>query len=237
MKVIVLAGGKGTRLAPYTTVFPKPLVPLGDTPIIDILVRQLEHYGFLDLTLSLGHLAELIMAYFSAEVMSERKARISFVRERSPLGTVGALGLVPDLNETFMTINGDTLTTLDFRKLVAHHKQQGAMLTIAMHRREIKIDLGVLEFNDKYEISGMIEKPTYTFNVSTGIYVYEPEVRRHIVPGEKLDFPDLVAKMLRAGDRIVGYPCDDYWLDLGTHADYERAQREFESIKSKILPP
>jgi NDP-mannose synthase len=236
MKVIILAGGKGTRLAPYTTVFPKPLVPLGDMPIIDILVRQLEHYGMNDIVISLGYLAELIQAYFSEDLMKGRSAKLSFVRERSPLGTVGALGLVPDLKETFMTINGDTLTTLDYRKAVAHHKKSGAMLTIVMQQRDVKIQLGVVEYDSDLRIRKMIEKPTYSFSVGTGICVCEPEICRYIKPGEKLDFPDLVERMLQNNDKIVGFPCEDYWLDLGTHVDYERAQAEFESLRSKILP-
>lgn len=236
MKTIILAGGQGTRLAPYTTVFPKPLVPLGDHPIMDILVRQLEHYGFTDVVVSVGYLAELIMAYFSEEHMEGRKTKLSFVRETHPLGTVGALALVPDLNETFMTINGDTLTTLDFRKLVDFHKQQGAVMTIAMHRRQVKIDLGVLETDASHRIERFIEKPTYEFSVNTGIYVYEPQILKYIEPGKRMDFPELVERLMKNGDRIVGYPSQDYWLDLGTHVDYERAQREFEQLKGKILP-
>jgi NDP-sugar pyrophosphorylase family protein len=236
MKVIILAGGKGTRLAPFTTVFPKPLVPLGDMPILDILVHQLEHYGFRDITLSLGYLSELIEAYFSEEVLKERKVKMSFLKERKPLGTVGAIGLVPDLKETFMTLNGDTLTTLDFRKVVEFHKKSGATLTIAMKNRDVKIELGVLEHDKDGRIRKLIEKPTYHFDVGTGIYIYEPKVLKYITPGQYLDFPTLVETLLQAGEPIIGYPMTEYWLDLGTHLDYQKAQSEFESLRKEILP-
>lgn len=236
MKVVILAGGQGTRLAPYTTIFPKPLVPLGNMPVIDILVRQFEHYGFNDIAISVGYLAELIQAYFSEEMMEGRPARLSFVREKTPLGTVGALRLVPGLDSTFMTINGDTLTTLDYRKLVAFHRQQGAKMTICMNQRDVKVELGVLEYDAAHRVQRFIEKPTYRFSVNTGIYVYEPDILRHIPAGQRFDFPELVEKLMQNGEPIAGYPCEDYWLDLGTHVDYERAQREFEALRERLLP-
>ena len=236
MRAIILAGGKGTRLAPYNTVFPKPLVPLGDQPILEIIIRQLEHYGFKDIVLSLGYLAELIEAYLNNRSAINSKAKFTYVREEKPLGTVGSLALVPGLNETFISINGDTLTTLDYGKLVQFHKEHGALLTIAMNQRDVQIDLGVVDVNSNYEIKKFTEKPKFHYNACMGIYVYEPEVLRYITAGECLDFPQLVWQMLDNREKIIGYPSDDYWLDLGSHADYGKAQDEFESLKEKLLP-
>jgi NDP-sugar pyrophosphorylase family protein len=236
MKAVILAGGKGTRLAPYTTVFPKPLVPLGDRPILDIIIHQLAHYGFRDIVLSVGHLGELIEAYYRNGSPNGCQAKVTFVRERQPLGTVGSLALVPDLDDTFLVMNGDVLTTLNYARLVAFHKEHGGLLTIAMHRRAVNIDLGVMEINDRYELQSFLEKPTLNYLVSMGVYVYEPAVLQYIAPGQRLDFPEVVWRMLKEGKRVVGYPCDDYWMDLGSHADYSKAQNEFDDIKDRLLP-
>lgn len=236
MKAVILAGGKGTRLAPYNTVFPKPLVPLGDRPILDIIIHQLAHYGFKDIVLSVGYLAELIQAYFREGSPNVENANITFVREQEPLGTVGSLSLVSGLDDSFLVMNGDVLTTIDFSKLMKYHKEKGGLLTIAMHRREVKIDLGVMEINDKHELKSFLEKPTLNYLVSMGVYVYEPEVLKYITPGRYLDFPEVVWKMLEEGKKIVGYPSDDYWLDLGSHADYAKAQQEFDLMRDKLIP-
>ena len=236
MKAVVLAGGKGTRLAPYTTIFPKPLVPLGDRPIMDIVIHQLAHHGFSDITLSLGYLAELIQAYFRNGSPTVEHASISFVQEKEPLGTVGSLALVPGLTESFLVMNGDILTTLDYAAFYRFHKEQGAALTIALNRRPVKIDLGVIEIDESYSITSFVEKPTLNYLVSMGVYMYEPEVLDYIEPGKYLDFPDVVWRMLKDGKRIAGYPNDAYWLDLGSHADYAKAQDEFESMKDILLP-
>src|SRR5947209_16226303 len=144
MKAVILARGKGRRLAPYTTVFPKPLVPIGDYPILEILVRQLAAQSIRTITLSVGHLAELIRAYFLQHPSLLEQIALSYVQEEHPSGTAGSLSLVPDLDETFLVMNGDVLTTLDFQALVAYHREQGAALTIATQQKQVKIDLGVL---------------------------------------------------------------------------------------------
>ena len=236
MDAVVLAGGKGTRLAPYNTVFPKPLVPLGNQPILDIIIHQLAYHGFDRIVVSVGYLAELIEAYFQTSSPKIGNTQIVFVREKEPLGTVGSLALVPDLKESFLVINGDTVTTLNYAKLMQYHKEHGERLSIAMHRRKVKLDLGVMEVNDRFELQSFQEKPTLTYRVSMGIYVYEPEIVKYITPGEYVDFPEVVSHMLRDGKKIVGYPSDDYWLDLGSHADYKKAQDEFEEMKSQLLP-
>lgn len=234
MKAVILAGGKGTRLAPYTVVFPKPLMPLGNIPILEVVIRQLRHYGFTDITLAVGYLAELIMAYFGDG--ENFGVRIRYSKEDKPLGTAGPLSLIPDLDETFLMMNGDVLTTLNYNELYHRHQASGAMATIAMHKRAVKIDLGVIESDPDNRVVGYIEKPTYHYQVSMGVYVFEPSVLAYIPQGECLDFPDLVLQMMKSGEYVKGYPYDGYWLDIGRTDDYAQAAEEFERLRSQFLP-
>lgn len=236
MRAIILAGGKGTRLAPYTTIFPKPLVPLGHRPIVDIIIRQLAYYGFRKITMSVGPLSELIQAYFSNIENLPKGINISYAKEQQPSGTVGALSMIEGLDDTFLVMNGDILTSMDYSKLIRFHKEQGGLLTIGMHEKKVKIDLGVIETDAHGVLSNYIEKPEKKYPVSMGIYIYEPAVLKYIEPGEYLDFPHLVMRLLENGEKVVGYPCDAYWLDIGRHDDYENAQIEFESAPERFLP-
>jgi NDP-sugar pyrophosphorylase family protein len=229
MKTIILAGGKGTRLAPYTTIFPKPLVPIGDRPILEIIIRQLVRQGLGDILLSVGHLGELIEAYFQNGHRNIPGLTLEYFREKQPLGTAGSLAMIPGLNETFLAMNGDILTTLNYQSLIQHHRDNQAALTIAMHEKDVKIDLGVLETNEHGELTSYHEKPLYNFAVSMGIYVYEPHVLHYMPRGQYMDFPDLVKLLLHKGEKIVGFPSQDYWLDIGRREDYELAQLEFSS--------
>lgn len=231
LRAVVLAGGKGTRLLPFTASFPKPLVPLGDTPVLEVLLARLARFGVKDVTLALGHLAELVKAYFAQR--EELKGRISlrYVQESSPTGTAGALSLIKGLNDTFLVMNGDLLTDVDFDALVAFHRQQKAALTVATHRRDVKIDLGVLEFDKDFRITQYLEKPQRSYQVSMGIYVYEPRVLRHIPRGKRLDFPDLVLKLLAAGENVCAWPADCRWLDIGRPDDYALAQELYQKDK------
>jgi len=234
MKAIVLAGGKGTRLAPYTKILPKPLMPLGDMPILEILLRQMKKAGVEEAILTVGHLAELLRAFFQDGARFGLKIDYSF--EDKPLGTAGPLSLVAErLDDTFLVMNGDVLTTLDLRELVRAHHQSGAIATIASHARKVKVDLGVLEFDGSNFLTGYIEKPTYDFFVSMGIYVFEPEVLQYIQYNQYLDFPDLVLKLIQSGERVMGYQFEGYWQDLGRPDDYEMAVKEFDMFRSQIL--
>ncbi len=234
MKAVILAGGRGTRLAPYTKILPKPLMPIGDLPILEILLRQMKRSGVDEVILTVGHLAELLHAFFNDG--SRWGLKINYSLEDKPLGTAGPLYLVRDqLTETFMVSNGDVLTTLDMRDLVRFHRQSGAVATIAMHKRQVKIDLGVLQLNGSNDLVGYIEKPTYDFHVSMGIYIFEPRVLDYISENTYFDFPDLVLKMLDAQERVVGYPFDGYWQDLGRPGDYEQAVEDFEALRPLIL--
>jgi len=233
MKAVILAGGTGSRLAPYTVVLPKPLVPVGDRPILEIILGQLRHYGITDIVMAVGYLAELIEAYFG----DGRRfgVRIRYSREQKPLGTAGPIALVEGLNEPFLVMNGDLLTTLDYSELVDYHRRKGAVCTIASYRRKIQVTLGVMQVDSECRLLDYIEKPTYDYRVSMGAYVFEPEVVRYIEPRHYLDFPDLIKRLLRDGRHVAGYPFDGYWLDIGRHEDYAQAMEEFEAMRGRLV--
>jgi len=233
MKAVVLAGGKGARLAPYTKILPKPLMPVDDMPILEILLRQMKRNGIDEVVLTVGHLSQLLRAFFQDGKQLGMEIGYSF--EQKPLGTAGPLSLVKGLDDTFLVTNGDVLTTIDFKALVESHRKSGAVATIASHARKVKVDLGVIQFNGDNEIIGYIEKPTYDFYVSMGIYVFEPRVLDYIPHNQYLDFPDLVLKLIKAGERVLGYPYDGYWQDLGRPDDYEQAMQDFPSLRAQIL--
>jgi NDP-mannose synthase len=235
LKAVILAGGKGVRLRPFTASFPKPLVPLGDVPIIEILVRQLIQFGITDITLTLGHLAELIKAYFSHRRDLTRQMTLHYIDEEEPTGTAGSLAFVQNLEETFLVMNGDVLTDLDFDELVAFHRRQGATLSIATHQRQVKIDLGVIDIENNHRVVGYREKPQYSYDVSMGIYVYEPRVLKHIERGKYLDFPDLVLRLLAAGEKVCAMTTECMWLDIGRPDDYARAQELFAEKKQELF--
>jgi len=209
-------------------------MPIGEMPILEVLLRQMKRAGVEDVILTVGHLASLLRSYFGN---GERwNLRISYSYEDMPLGTAGPIALIEGLNDTFLVTNGDVLTTLDIKKLLAFHKQKGAAATIAVHRRQVKIDLGVIQWDGDDCVSGYIEKPTYDYTVSMGIYVFEPRVLAHIPAGRYLDFPDLVLKLIAAGEKVTGYVFDGYWMDLGRADDYEQANQDFAEMKSQFLP-
>ena len=232
MQAVILAGGKGTRLLPFTKVFPKPLVPLGDRPIIDMIIRQLKHFGFQRLTLAVGHMAEMIQTYVRNGEQYGLKIDYSF--EDEPLGTVGPLAQIRDLEQTFLVMNGDLITSLDYRDLFSFHKQHGHIATIGSYRRNFKIDLGIIKNDGDDSIIDYIEKPVYDFTVSMGIYVFDLDILNYIEPHKYLDFPDLVKRLLAYGKKVMSYPFDGYWMDIGNYSDYERATEEFESIKGRL---
>lgn len=234
MKAIVLAGGKGRRLEPYTRIIPKPLMPIGDMPILEVLLRQMKRAGIKDVVLTVGYLADYIKLFFQDG--KRLGMNISYSHESKPLGTAGPLALVEDLDETFLVTNGDVLTTLDLRKLLEFHKSSNAAATISTHKRKVSIDLGVIMPGDDHRITGYIEKPTYDYQVSMGIYVFEPRVLNHIKRDEYLDFPNLVQLLLAAGEKVCSYPFGGYWQDLGRPDDYERASLDFEQMRSEFLP-
>ncbi len=234
MKAILLAGGKGVRLSPYTKVIPKPLMPIGDRPIIEVLLLQMKRAGVDEAVITVGHMAQLISTFFqNGEHLG---IKVSYSYEDVPLGTAGPLSLIDGLADTFMVSNGDVLTTLDIRDLLAFHKEQKAVATIAMHHRQVHIDLGVIQLDGEKDIVGYIEKPNIDYMVSMGMYVFEPRVLDFIPHGKYLDFPDLVKILLSARERVVGYHFDGYWQDLGRSDDYEQATQDFDEMRYQFLP-
>jgi NDP-sugar pyrophosphorylase family protein len=233
MKAIILAGGKGRRLMPYTTILPKPLMPIGDIPILEVIIRQLKHAGFDEITIAVGYLAELLIAYFGNG--KKWGVKICYSQEDQPLGTAGPIGLVTGLDEPFLVMNGDLLTTLDYRSLWAYHQSRGSIATLATFQRDIKIDLGVIEADKQGCIQGYIEKPTYHYSVSTGIYVFEPRVLNYIPHKKRKDLPELVLDLLSAGEEVAAYTFDGIWLDIGRLDDYDRAVQEFTQHQTEFL--
>jgi NDP-sugar pyrophosphorylase family protein len=225
MRAVILAGGMGMRLRPYTMVLPKPLVPVGDRPILEHILRRLAACGVTEVDFCVSHLGELIQAYFSQSRTAPEGLELRWHWEDEPLGTAGALQVVPDLEGTFIVMNGDILTTLDYADLVAHHRASGAILTVATHAKRVEIELGVIE-SDGGRITGYREKPTLHYDVSMGIYVYEARALEHL-PAGPYAFPDLVLRLLEAGEHVSAYPSDAEWYDIGTFAEYERAVAAF----------
>lgn len=233
MRAVILAGGRGTRLAPYTAILPKPLMPIGDMPILEIVVRQLARHNFDRLTLAVGYLAELLMAYCGSG--EKFGVKIDYSREEQPLGTAGPIALVPDLNDTFLVMNGDLLTTLDYSAMLQYHRRRKALATVACYQRDVKIDLGVIHVDEDNWVSDYIEKPTYHYAVSMGIYLFEPEILNYIPKNQRLDLPELVIRLMRDGKKVNVFNFDGYWLDIGRHDDYERAIEEFSKNRDRFL--
>lgn len=230
-QAIILAGGKGTRLRPFTATLPKPLVPVGDQPIIEIVLRQLRHFGFTDVVISTGHLAELIEAFCGDG--KRWGMRVRYVREDRPLGTSGALKLISRLQPDFLTINGDVLTTLHFAQLFEHHRRSGAAATIGVCERSTPVDFGVLELDKAGLVRGYVEKPSYRHLVSMGVNVFSRRALSLIGAGEALGIPDFITRILAAGGRVAGFRNKAEWLDIGRPTDYEQAQELFASPRRR----
>jgi NDP-sugar pyrophosphorylase family protein len=233
MKAVVLAGGTGTRLAPYTRIIPKPMMPIGDKAILEIMLLQMRKAGISDVILTVGHLAGLMRAYFQDG--TQFGMRISYSHEEKPLGTAGPLGLIDGLDDTFIVCNGDVLTTLNLCEFINFHHQNHGIATIASHKRQVNIDLGVILMNGDNSIAGYQEKPIISYMVSMGIYIFEPEVLNYIPKNQFLNFPDLVGLLLSDKKRVVAFPFDGYWEDLGRPDDYERANVDFDRMRSQFL--
>jgi NDP-sugar pyrophosphorylase family protein len=233
MKVIILAGGKGRRLYPYTVVLPKPLMPIGDFPILEVILKQLAKCSLVDITLAVGHLGNLIQAYFGDG--SKWGVNIEYNFEEKPLGTIGPLARLKNLDQTFMVMNGDLLTTLNYLHLAEYHAKQGVLSTVAAQKRWVDIDFGVIQKGEDKRLAKYVEKPRLSYLVSMGIYVFEPEILNFIPKDVKFDFPDLMLLLLEKNKRVAIYDSDDFWLDIGRPDDYQKAVEEFEKNRGKFL--
>ena len=232
-QAIILAGGAGTRLKPFTACIPKPLVPIDDIPILEVVLRQLKYYGFTDIVIAVNHLAELIMAFFQDG--KKLGLRITYSVEDAKLGTAGPLALVDDLRENFIVMNGDLLTTINMSDFFNFHLANQHDVTIATHFKEIKIDLGVLEINNGV-FENYIEKPSYRFTVSTGIYAMNRDVVKHLENDEIIDMPSFILRLKSLKKKIKCYSKEYYWLDIGRVDDYDCAIKIFQEKKDLFLP-
>ena len=232
-EAVVLAGGKGTRLSPFTYVLPKPLLPLDQRPILDIVLTQLSRAGCTRATLAIGHLGHLIEVYCGDG--SRWGLEIEYFRETEPLGTVGALAQIESLpGSPFVVMNGDVLSDMAFADLLASHAATGAELTVGAFRRKERDELGIIITDDSGRVSEYREKPEHEYLVSMGIYVLGPSAVASIPAGERMDFPDLVATLLAEGRHVHTHVHSDYWLDLGRPDDFARANEEFASLSTRL---
>jgi NDP-sugar pyrophosphorylase family protein len=236
MQALILAGGRGTRLHPYTTVLPKPLMPVGDYPILEIILRQLKNAGVTDIILAVGYLSQLLQAFFQEG--KRLGLNISYSFEERALGTAGPIALAIDqLEDDFLVMNGDLMTTLSYQNLLAFHKDKSAAATIGVYQRDVKIDFGVIESDEQAKLIRYIEKPTYHFDVSMGVNVLNKNsIKPYLKAGEYLDIPDLMVQLCKDGYPVHCYrePC--YWLDIGRLDDYRTATEIFESRQAEFLP-
>lgn len=232
MQAVILAGGKGTRLRPYTTEVPKPLVPVASRPIIEILLRCMRKHGVKQVHIAVNHLAHLIMAVLGDG--REIGMEINYSLEDRPLSTVGPLKLIDGLDDNFLVANGDIVTDLDFGKLFQRHLKSGARLTVATHRRVSKIDYGVLKTSASGSVTTFEEKPEYEFNVSMGVYVFSRTILELVPRGEPFGFDELMLKLLENKEPVGAFEFDGYWLDIGRPDDYEQAKKDVEKIHALL---
>ena len=237
MQAILLAGGKGTRLRPYTAVFPKPLMPIGlddPLPIMEVVPRQLARFGFDEVTVITGYLSSLIEAFFGDGARCGTE--LTYRREEQPLGTAGGLALLPRPTEPVLVLNGDILTTLDMASMRQFHVDRGAAATIASYPREVKIDFGVLEFgDDPHVLANYREKPEFSFQVSMGLYILNPSAWDYLQPDAVVQMPDLLETIRHDGQPVHCYKESCYWLDIGRHDDYALANEVFEARRAEFL--
>lgn len=233
MRAIILAGGKGTRLRPYTTLIPKPLVPLGGKySILEIIIMQLAQAGFTHITLAVNHLAQLIMAYFGDG--TRLGVKLDYSLEEGELSTIGPLTLINDLPENFLVMNGDILCDLDYRNFFHSHVKSGSKITVSAYRRQVKIDFGVLRYDGEGHLNEFQEKPNYDFDVSMGIYCINRSVIDALTRGEKYGFDNLMVDGLANKQQINIRPFSGYWLDIGRPDDYEYADENFTKLSVRL---
>ncbi|MFL4971985.1 MAG: sugar phosphate nucleotidyltransferase [Xanthobacteraceae bacterium] len=232
-RAVILAGGRGTRLRPYTVVLPKPLMPIGEFPILEVIVRQLARAGFGHVTMAVNHQAELIKAFFQDG--SKWGMRIDYSLEDKPLGTMGPLRLIGGLPDQFLVMNGDVLTDLDFARLYDEHVASRAIFTVSSSGREEIIDYGVLETDANARLTGFREKPRSHYEVSMGVYMLNARVLDYIPPDRLYGFDHLMLDLIAANEPVIVRRFAGYWLDIGRPDDYARAIDEFDTMRDRFL--
>jgi NDP-mannose synthase len=233
-RAVILAGGRGTRLRPYTVVLPKPLMPIGDYPILEVIVRQLAAQGFDRVTMAVNHQANLIQAFFGDG--QQWGLSIDYSVEPRALSTIAPLCLIEDLPEDFLLLNGDILTDLRFDRILESHQASPAVFTIAAARRTHTIDYGVLETDETQSLIGFREKPSAEYRVSMGVYGVSRSVLSFVPPGEAYGFDHLMTDLLARGAPVKVFPYDGYWADIGRPDDYAQAIEDFDRLRATLLP-
>ena len=229
-RAVILAGGLGTRLAPYTTVFPKPLMPVCGKPVLELVLRGLRRQGVRRATLAVSYLEELIRAFFGDG--GKLGIELDYYREETPLGTVGILSMLEDLPDPCLVMNGDTLTTMDIAAMARLHHERKAVMTVATQSRKVRIDYGVLDTNNEQDILGYREKPVLEYVVSAGVNLVSAEGRDSLRRAERCDIPTLVTRLIARRARVATYHSEAYWRDIGRPEDYEAANEEFPKIQA-----
>ncbi|ASV10801.1 sugar phosphate nucleotidyltransferase [Leptospira santarosai] len=232
-RAIILAGGKGTRLRPYTTVLPKPLMPIGEYPILEVIVKQLVSSGFTHITMAVNHQAQLVQAFFQDG--SKWNTKIDYSLENKPLGTMGPLKLISDLPSDFLVMNGDVLTDIDFSAFYKMHVESKSIFTISSKKRKQLIDYGVLETDGRGLLIGFREKPAQDYEVSMGVYMVNQAALDFIPKDSIFGFDHLMLKLIEINRPISVLPHEGYWLDIGRPDDYEKAIDEFETMKDTLF--
>jgi dTDP-glucose pyrophosphorylase/CBS domain-containing protein len=223
LQAVIMAGGFGTRLRPLTEDLPKPMLPVGDRPLMELLIEQLRQAGIQRVNVATHYMAEKIIEHFGDG--RDFGVELNYVTESRPLGTAGALGLMQAPQEPLLVINGDILTHMDFRAMLAYHQEHEADLTVGVRKYDLNVPYGVVESDGAF-VQGLVEKPLLSFFVNAGIYLLEPAVHHYIPNDQRLDMTDLIQLLLNAGRPVVSFPILEYWLDIGHHADYTQAQED-----------
>jgi dTDP-glucose pyrophosphorylase/CBS domain-containing protein len=228
LQAVVMAGGFGTRLRPLTQDTPKPMLPVGDRPLLQRTIEQLRDSGINRVNITTHFLPEKITEHFGTG--DAFGVHLNYVNEERPLGTAGSLSLLDESEETLLVINGDILTEIDYRAMLEFHREHGADLTVGVRRYEMKVPYGIIE-SDGVDITGVREKPEMVFFVNAGIYLVEPAVKNHIPTNTQFDMTDLIERLIAGSERVISFPIREYWLDIGQHKDYQKA---LEDIENKI---
>jgi NDP-sugar pyrophosphorylase family protein len=235
-RAIVLAGGKGTRLLPYTIVIPKPMLPIREIPIIEIIARQLKFFGFNEVSVSIGYHGDMIKFFLQERMNQVELPNLDFFEENSPLGTAGPVKLISPTEDHFLVINGDILTSIDLKALYEQHLNSDAILTIAVRETQYQLPLGSITLDSENNVIRFNEKPSLSFLDNIGAYVYSRRALDFIEPQERIDVNTLVERLLSQNEKVRAHRFDGpyYWIDIGTHADYEKANKDFGDLVSQL---
>lgn len=226
LEAVIMAGGFGTRLQPLTNDTPKPMLPVGGRPLLEVAVSQLQRAGIRRVNVTTHYLPDKIVDHFGDG--ARFGVELKYVNEASPLGTAGALQLLESWPSTIIVMNGDILTDINIQSMLRYHREHEALFTVAVRQFEFRVPYGVVEGHGGL-VRAIVEKPELSFFVNAGIYMIEPEVRRYIRDGERLDMPDLVRALIDDGRTVANFPIREYWLDIGRHTDYEQAQQDIQN--------